>query len=112
MTMRPGQLEGQGVPISFLAEALSRQLSRIVVDNTGLAEIYDFTLKWTPDERPSQMFKNAGAGNEDAANASPSGVSGPSVFTAIQEQLGLKLRSEKAPVDVLVIDHVEKPSEN
>jgi uncharacterized protein (TIGR03435 family) len=101
--MRPGQLEGQGVPISFLAEALSRQLSRIVVDNTGLAEIYDFTLKWTPDERPSQMFKNAGAGNEDAANASPSGVSGPS---------GLKLRSEKAPVDVLVIDHVEKPSEN
>jgi uncharacterized protein (TIGR03435 family) len=112
MTMRPGQLEGQGVPISFLAEDLSRQLSRIVVDDTGLAGIYDFTLKWTPDERLSQTFKNAGAGNEGAGNAPPSGASGPSVFTAIQEQLGLKLQSEKAPVDVLVIEHVEKPSEN
>jgi uncharacterized protein (TIGR03435 family) len=112
MTMRPGQLEGQGVPISFLAKYLSQQLSRIVVDDTGLAGIYDFTLMWAPDERLSQMFKNAGAENEGAGNALPSGASGPSVFTAIQEQLGLKLKSKKAPVDVLVIDHVEKPSEN
>jgi uncharacterized protein (TIGR03435 family) len=112
MTMRPGQLEGQGVPLSFLAEYLSRQLSRIVVDDTGLAGIYDFTLMWAPDERLSQMFKNAGAENEGAGNALPSGASGPSVFTAIQEQLGLKLKSKKAPVDVLVIDDVEKPSEN
>lgn len=112
MTMRPGQLEGQGVPLSFLAEYLSRQLSRIVVDDTGLAGIYDFTLMWAPDERLSQMFKNAGAENEGAGDALPSGASGPSVFTAIQEQLGLKLKSKKAPVDVLVIDDVEKPSEN
>jgi uncharacterized protein (TIGR03435 family) len=112
MTMRPGQLEGQGVPISFLAKYLSQQLSRIVVDDTGLAGIYDFTLMWAPDERLSQMFKNAGAENEGAGDALPSGASGPSVFTAIQEQLGLKLKSKKAPVDVLVIDHVEKPSEN
>jgi uncharacterized protein (TIGR03435 family) len=112
MRMRPGQLEGQGVSISFLAQALSRQLSRTVVDSTGLAGIYDFTLKWTPDEPLSQMFKSARGGNEGTASASPSDPSGPSVFTAIQEQLGLKLQSEKAPVDVLVIEHVEKPSEN
>jgi len=68
---------------------------RPVVDQTGLSGRFDFLLKWTPD----------GAQTEDP-NAPPA------IFTAIQEQLGLKLEPVKALVDVLVIDHVERPSEN
>ncbi len=73
---------------------LSNATGRIVVDKTGLTGYYDIELKWTPDE--------------DLA----AGVSGPTLFTALEEQLGLKLVSNKAPVDVLVVDHVERPSEN
>jgi uncharacterized protein (TIGR03435 family) len=83
---------------------LSQQLGRSVIDKTGLAGQYDFELKWIPDVGQSQ------GGPTDVA-PSPD-LAGPSLFTAIQEQLGLKLESTKGPVDVLVIDHAEKPSEN
>ena len=81
-------------------------LDRPVVDQTGLDGRYDFLLKWTPDE--SQF---AGMGIKippptDAADAPPP------LFTAIQEQIGLRLEAGKAPVPVLVLDHVEKPSGN
>jgi uncharacterized protein (TIGR03435 family) len=81
-------------------------LDRPVVDQTGLAGRWDFTLKWTPDE-----FQFAGLGVRvppptNAADAPPD------LFTAIQEQLGLKLDSTKAPAEVFVVDRVEKPSEN
>ena len=66
-----------------------------MTDKTGLTGKYDVILDWAPDAR--------GAASEDA---------GPSIFTAVQEQLGLKLGPTKGPVDVLVIDQVEKPTEN
>jgi uncharacterized protein (TIGR03435 family) len=88
-------VQGSDNTVALLAEQLSLALGRIVVDKTGLQGRYDITLKWTPDDA-------------SASNASD----GPSIFTAIQEQLGLKLESTKGPVQVLIIDHVEMPSEN
>jgi uncharacterized protein (TIGR03435 family) len=81
-------------------------LDRPVVDQTGLPGRYYFTLKWTPDE---SQFVGMGVTMPPPATdpAAP-----PDLFTAIQEQLGLKLEPTKAPVDVLVIDRVEKPSAN
>jgi uncharacterized protein (TIGR03435 family) len=74
--------------------SFSSLAGRTVVDKTGLIGNYDFDLKWTPDDQQ---------GTPDA---------GPTLFTALEEQLGLKLEAAKGPVDTLVIDHVEKPSEN
>ena len=81
-------------------------LDRPVVDQTGLSGRFDFELKWTPDET---QFGGFGVRVPPPAGdaAAP-----PDLYTAIQEQLGLRLQSTKAPVDVLVIDRVEKPSEN
>src|SRR5579872_1572706 len=115
MMMRPGHFEGRSAAVSFLAHALSRQLGRTVLDKTGLKGVYDFTLDWTPDESQGRMFMgpkdaNLGAGGPPAPP--PPDASGPSIFTAIQEQLGLKLESTKGPVEILVIDHVEQPTEN
>jgi uncharacterized protein (TIGR03435 family) len=81
-------------------------LDRPVLDQTGLNGRFDFTLKWTPDD---SQFGGMGAKippPTDSANAPPA------LYTAIQEQIGLKLDATKAPAEVLVIDHVEKPSEN
>ena len=89
------------------ADLLSHQLGRPVVNNTGLTGNYDFTLKWTPDQGRGQM---PGGPSENAPP--PPDASGPSIFTALQEQLGLKLESQKGPVDTLVIDHVGRPSED
>jgi uncharacterized protein (TIGR03435 family) len=104
-----GDITGQALPMANLAEELSNQLGRPVMDKTGLTGPYDFSLRWTPDEgQPSQGIDGGPLPN----NPPPPESSGPSIFTAIQEQLGLKLESKKGPVDVLVIDHVEKPSGN
>ena len=81
------------------ASQLSRQLGSVVVDKTGLAGKYDFTLTWAAD---------AGGTTNESAH----GASAPSLFTALQEQLGLKLEPQKTPMEVLVIDHVEKQAEN
>ena len=86
--------------MEFLAEDLSDQLGRKVVDHTGLTGRYDFNLTWTPDDTATE--------GSAASGAAP----GPSLFTAVQEQLGLKLEPIRAPVDVVVIDHLEKPGEN
>ncbi|HEX7362621.1 MAG TPA: M56 and DUF3738 domain-containing protein, partial [Bryobacteraceae bacterium] len=109
-----GELYVKDAPLTLLADALSRSLGRIVVDETGLKGNYDFTLKWTPDESQDRTFQGPpGNGNQPMDNpAPPPETSGPSVFTAIQEQLGLKLKAEKGPVEVLVIDQAEKPSAN
>jgi uncharacterized protein (TIGR03435 family) len=93
-------------PMSQVTAVLQNFLDKPVVDQSGLSERYDFTLTFTLD--PAQMARLGGppipaAENPDAA---------PDVFTAFQQQLGLKLESTKAPVDVMVIDKVEKPSEN
>lgn len=89
--------------VQTLTTALARQLGRVVVDKTGLEGKYDLTLAWSQDERSAEMTDLP---DEDAASP------GPSIFTAVQEQLGLKLESTKAPVETLVIDHIEQPSEN
>jgi uncharacterized protein (TIGR03435 family) len=94
MRFGKGLLSGQGVDMAFLVRMLAQQkLGRPVVDKTGLAGKFDFTLRWTPDE------------NRPASFGSP-------ILAAIEEQLGLRLEPRSAPVEVLVIDNVEKPSED
>jgi len=105
-----GELTGRAVPISFLAEQISRQVDREVVDKTGLQGTYDFTLHFAP-ERPMPMPGGPADGGPGGA-APPPDSSAPSIFTALQEQLGLKLESQKGPVKILIIDSVERPSEN
>lgn len=87
-----GLIDARSITMSRFAEVLSRQMDLPVVDRTGLEGAFNLKLEWTP------------------ANAKPDG--GPSVFTALQEQLGLRLDSRKMPIEILVIDHAEKPSEN
>ena len=108
--MGRGDLTVTGVGLTQFADVLSRQIGHLVVDKTGLKGEYDFTLKWTPDEGQGGMFRGAGEPPRDTAP--PPDASSPTIFTALQEQLGLKLESEKGPADTLVIDHVERPSEN
>jgi uncharacterized protein (TIGR03435 family) len=92
---------GEAASMTQFAYKLSRLLERLVVNNTGLEGNYDFKLEWTPDVGPS------------APDDKPVENSlGPSLFSALGEQLGLRLEATKGPVDVLVIDHVERPSEN
>lgn len=112
--MGRGDLTVTGVPLPQFADVLSRQIGHLVVDKTGLKGEYDFTLKWTPDEGQGQMFSGAGGGpgGPPGDHPPPPDASGPSIFAAVQEQLGLKLESQKGPADTIVIDHVEKPSEN
>jgi len=89
--------------LAQLAPILSLMVGRTVVDKTGLTERYDIELTFTPD-RPLP--------GPDGTPAPAPTDSGPSLFTALQEQLGLKLDPSKETVDVLVIDHVERPTEN
>jgi uncharacterized protein (TIGR03435 family) len=110
MRFGPGQLTAQAVPITSLANLLSQQLHRTVLDKTGLIAKYDLELNWTPDQGSAPMFKGP-EGSPQRPDPVPDS-SGPSIFTALQEQLGLKLQSAKGPVETLVIDHVEMPSEN
>ena len=98
------RMEGAGATTEQLAANLSRALGRTVIDKTGLAGSYDFTLTYANDPA---------AGSPAAAPESASdSASGPTIFTAIEEQLGLKLESAKGPVPVLVIDSVQKPTAN
>jgi len=109
MSVRNTELTAHAVALASLTDVLSQQLHRTVLDKTGLTGKYDLNLKWAPDDHSSPMFK----GPEDSQRADTAAdSSGPSIFTALQEQLGLKLQSTKGPVETLVIDHVEMPSEN
>jgi uncharacterized protein (TIGR03435 family) len=95
-------LDGAGVSMEKLASTLSRTgLDRPVVDKTGLVGGFDLHLKWTADV-PEDTTRSG-------AKPDPTGLS---IFTALKEQLGLKLEAAKAPIEILVIDHVEQPSEN
>jgi uncharacterized protein (TIGR03435 family) len=112
MRMGLGELTGQALPIGSLVSMLSQQTGHHVVDKTGLTGKYDFTLKWTPNEGETPMFKGPAGGPAGAASPPVDDSNGPSLFTALQEQLGLKFDSQKGPVEVVVIDHAEKPSAN
>ena len=106
-----GEIESTGASVQSFVRMLSAQLGRTVVDKTGLTGNYDYTLKWTPDDDAPAMAR------PDETAPSPNGgteqnPSGPSLFTALEEQLGLKLESSKGPGDVIVIDHIELPTPN
>lgn len=112
-----GPLTAKGAPIANLARMLSGLLRYPVLDRTGLTGKYDFTLQWAPDEtqgRSATASQDPSTGSPTnpatIVAADPSGR--PSLFTAIQEQLGLRLESQKGPVEIIVIDHIEKPSGN
>lgn len=111
MHMTAGEIGAAGVSVSALADALSRQRElggREILDHTGLTGTYDVTLKWTP-ETPEQVQFSGGEGADDAPATDATGTS---IFTALQEQLGLRLESQKASVETLVIEHIEEPSAN
>jgi bla regulator protein blaR1 len=93
-------LEARGMSTSDMASHFSRQLGTVVADKTGLAGTYDFNLNWTSDASGGGTF-----------NASVSDASAASLLSAIQEQLGLKLEPQKGPMQVLIIDHAERPAE-
>jgi uncharacterized protein (TIGR03435 family) len=113
MRVGPGQLTGQGIPMATLITLLSGQVGRTVVDQTGLKGKYDISLQWSPDPSQGAMFHGPPGGNPGGdAPPPPPDTSGPTIFTALQEQLGLKLEPQKGPVEIIVIDHVEQPSEN
>jgi uncharacterized protein (TIGR03435 family) len=106
-----GQIAYQSAPLSMLTNTLTQLTGRLVLDQTGLTGTYDFTLKWTPDEGQMQMFRRASDGPVNSEAAASDAI-GPSLFTALKEQLGLRLEATKAPVEMLVVDHAERPSEN
>ena len=87
----PGHFSAIGVTIPDLLITLGGSVERVIVDRTGLSGRFDVELDWSPDQSVSDK---------------------PSLFTALDEQLGLKLESVRAPVDVVVIDHVERPTED
>ena len=95
----PGHTKGYRLTAEQLAGSLSFFLQRPVVDKTGLVAKYDIELEWTPEPTLMQL--------PEAPDTGP-----PSIFTAVREQLGLRLESSKGPVKLLVIDHIERPSEN
>ena len=96
-----GHIAGTQIQMRTLARLISRVQGQIVLDQTGLPGFYEVKLEWTSDlNNPPQP---------PDSDAPP----GPSIFTAVQEQLGLRLESRKGPVDVLVVDHAEQvPAEN
>ena len=91
----PGKIECVSMPLSTLPVFLNRELGKPTVDKTGLKGNYDFTLEFVP-----------------ASKATTDEIGGPSIFTAVEEQLGLKLEPAKEPMDVLVIDSIEQPAAN
>jgi uncharacterized protein (TIGR03435 family) len=103
MRIGPGQMVMGGTPMSQFATVLSNFVQRVVIDRTQLAGTFDFRLSWTPDRIPQ------GAPPPGAPALPPIDPNGPSLFAALQEQLGLKLESTRAPLDVLVIDRAERP---
>jgi bla regulator protein blaR1 len=102
--MGTGRITDDKASLDTLASQLGQQLGRFVLNRTGLQGYFDFHVQWTPD--PGQ---NLGG---DSDTPPPAGADGPSIFTALQEQLGLKLESGKGPVEVLVVDRAEKPDAN
>jgi uncharacterized protein (TIGR03435 family) len=105
--MGGGRVITEQMTMRDLAEHLAGQVRSSVTDKTGLTGVYKFTLQWTPEN-----FRLQGAGAPPAGGEPGIDADGPSLFTALQEQLGLRLEPVKGSVDVLVIDGVEKPDAN
>ena len=94
-------IAGSDDTLYLFSRELAQVLNRVVLNRTGLTGRYDLTLRWTSEDAPAALL-----------NGAPDPYAPPDIFTAIQEQLGLKLESTKGPVQVLVIDHIERPTEN
>ena len=107
ITRNRGLITGDAATLPILARVLSTTIGRPVLDQTGMTGKYQFRLEWTED---SAGIK--GKGTEMDVAAGPADPSGQSIFSAIQQQLGLKLEPQKAPVDIIVIDRAEKPTAN
>jgi uncharacterized protein (TIGR03435 family) len=105
-------LEAYAGTIDALADTISQQIGSTVVDKTGLTGKYDYTLTFMPDEMSGPMAGLMRGAPPPDAGAQTQEPTGPSIFAALQEQLGLKLEAQKAPVDVIVIDHMERLSAN
>jgi len=102
--MHRGQITASRVALSCLVKALAGMLNRAVVNETGLDADYDFTLDWNPDaEAPPSL---------DGTGSSVPAQEGPSIFSALQDQLGLELEPRKGPVNLVIVDKVERPSPN
>ena len=106
MRTAPGSLTAGAIPLSQFVRALQPLVQRVVVDRTGLEGNFDIDLTWAPEQPPR------GQTSPNAPASPPIDPNGPSIFTAVQEELGLKLEAARGPVDVLVIDHVDHPTEN
>jgi len=100
----PGKITAVGWPMEQLVNALAPFAGRVVLERTGLSGLFDFDLEWTPDQLPRQP-----PDDPEPLRIDPNG---PSLFTALQEQLGLKLEPTRGPVEVLVIDRAVKPTED
>jgi bla regulator protein BlaR1 len=125
MRMLRGQMIGQGVPVEFLVKELSHELGRTVLDRTGLAGNYDFTLQWSDGRviprdyivepgNPASASNGSRIDERAFASSQSAHFSGPSIFTALHDQLGLELvesNEKTSATQILVIDHVEKPVE-
>jgi len=96
-----GQTTAKNTNLQIFSNILAGQVGRPVLDESGLAGVFDFELTWVPEAAPGA--------SDGSDSASPDG---PTIFTAVQEQLGLKLESRKGPVDAIVIDKVGHPTEN
>jgi len=109
MTMSPRSLDGTAITMGQVTTSLSQTLQRTVVDKTGYTATFDVHVEWTADQSTPGLMA---PGLAPPGPAAPDDPNGRSIFTAIQEQLGLKLESARAPVEILVIDRLERPSEN
>jgi uncharacterized protein (TIGR03435 family) len=105
------RIEGGAVAMPEFTRMLAMVLGRPLIDRTGFAGTFDVRLDFTPDEAAAGLPRSAGAGDPGGTPAADA-AGPPPIFVAIQEQLGLRLEATKGPVEVLVIDHVERPSEN
>jgi uncharacterized protein (TIGR03435 family) len=110
MRMGPGSMSGGSMGLNQLAKSLVPVVNRTVLDRTGLAGLFDFDVTFTPEFALPGPPSPGGA--PTLVNGIPTDSNGPSIFTALQEQLGLKLDSQEGPVDVLVVDSVEHPTDD
>jgi uncharacterized protein (TIGR03435 family) len=106
---RTDRIEAVGFSMPELVGILSEELGRTVIDKTGFKDSFDFTLNFVPD---MAILGDIGVPPGNSAAPPSGGSSAPSIFEAMREQLGLGLRTARAPVEILVIDNVQTPSEN
>jgi uncharacterized protein (TIGR03435 family) len=104
-------LNATRIPMDQLAMGLSNIMGRTVVDKTGFKGTFNVHIEWAPDESTAGLAALEGPRPPGEAPP-PADASGASIFTVLQEKLGLKLESQKGPVEILVVDRAEKPSEN